>query len=865
MEDIECRLYSQVYHSNVENEETNVSSQPTITSYVINKIHNNRYFSKRHISGQSVFIPLEQESTTISNKTYPSVCNSISFNPNSTAIATEENIGNQIQNNITVNQYTLPLIINPDLNEVLNPRYSAGKLFVPWSNKNKKLLDKRNRKQQRRLENRRQKNKEKRNQNPVSNSCVELNGNIQRKQANHIVFISDESDNECIIINEMSKKTLKSNKKPEVYNTQDGVRSESDDDIIYIPPPPVEVINVDVDVEEEATGNIHKVSDNTVSTISEKVLTSAELVISSNKSNNHPSDTNELSNTLECCTSNDFLDNSNIENNTSKFNFSLHGSDFNSTGDFLRPANPVDYCETESSCSTNDFNRENSSVKTVVFNEVDFPREDIFSDKNLEGFSSYITPKRDMSKTTKVPSKAPKSAISTVNKISNENETSLSSSESEYESFNILNRSNKVGDMEFNKKLPTLSPMHGEKIVSSTKKVTEKKPVKSSSNKVQTTHNTRNHSSKRKSNAVDSTESDSDIDEEQLKIKTRKLTKKKKKASNKKKNPSEELDKNISADLQNQNTEVNKDCNDGSNTDGGENISTVVCETRVKKKVKNSLEKVLDNERHLKQTDNDIYNHVKDINTEDSVQIINEDVESNTNLMNMSRKKKKKNSSNCRKSEEDSTSFSGSDRTAIEKVKKKKKKSSSENFGNSDLNQTESEIIDINSANTENQSSNNRDHSTLNDNKRSISSLEAFELQNEKINLCAKQAENKCDSDKNREDSTQNINNTKNVFAENESDEEIIIVDEVVFHESDANTEDHIVVSSDSEYDFRQLEDVGQNLELANCVANGAVNKIGTDDSENNFYAVNKNLCEDYSKFDVEQIQNTQSGKYHLK
>lgn len=860
MEDIECRLYSQVYHSSVENEETNASSESTVTSYAAAKIHNNRYFSKGHISGHSVYIPLEQKNSN-SNKTCSSVHNNISFNGDSTAITTEGNFGSPIQNNITVNQYTVPLIINSDLSEVLNPRFSSGgKLLVPLSVKNKRILDRKLRRQQKRLENRRRK-KEKANQNSISSTYVEISGNDQRNKVNHVVFISDESDSECVILHEMSKKSLKCKEGPEVLNIQNNEETVSDDDIIYIPPPPVEIINVDVDVEE----NIHKISDN-ISTVAENTSTSADQ-ISSNKSNCH---SNELSNTIEC-TSNDFLDNSNIENSTSKFNFSLHGSDFNNSGDFLRPANPMDYCETESSCSTNDFNRENSSVKTIVFNEVDFPREDIFSDKNLEGFGSYITPKRNSLKSSKIPSKAPKPSTRLSNMISNESETSLSSSESDYDSMDILTKGIQVGDIETGKKLPTLSPMHGERIVVPKTKLKKKKSIKSCGNKVQEALGTKNHSDKRKSNTLDSTESDSNVDEEELKLMTRKSTKKKKKGSSKKNCPSEDLD-NISTDLQNQNAEINKDVRDGGNPDDGENIVATVPETYVKKKVKTSLEKIIVNEGRLKDTDGEICNHAKD--TEDSLKLINESVENDTDHTIVSRKKKKKNSSNCKRSEENRTSFSDLDRTTLEKVKRKKKKNvSSENSGISDLNRSQAEVLDISSANIENRNLKDKDQSTLNDNKNSSDPLEEVcdEPQNEKY-FHTKQNKNKCDYDKAlsknenvKKNSAHNIDLGNDVLEGIKSDEEIIVVDEVVSHESDTNAQDHIeIVSSDSEYDFKQLDDVGQDLELANCLVNQATTESGIHNTENNltsFYAINKNLCEDYSKFDVEQIQSTQSGK----
>lgn len=85
--------------------------------------------------------------------------------------------------------------------------------------------------------------------------------------------------------------------------------------------------------------------------------------------------------------SNDFLDNSNVDN--PEFNFSLHGSEFQNA-EFLKP-NPVDdtRSETASSCSISD----TSFVKATVFNEVDFPKgEDLFAEGTMDRFHNYITP-----------------------------------------------------------------------------------------------------------------------------------------------------------------------------------------------------------------------------------------------------------------------------------------------------------------------------------------------------------------------------------------------------------------------------------------------------------------------------------------
>ncbi|KAH1003893.1 hypothetical protein HUJ04_003734 [Dendroctonus ponderosae] len=144
---------------------------------------------------------------------------------------------------------------------------------------------------------------------------------------------------------------------PEHYDND-----EDDDDIVYIEPPPVPFINLEDDDDDDDDDEEEK----------------------------QPEDVppNKLSQEFEDC-SNDFL----VPTTSSeKFNFSLHGSDFQDV-EFARPAQPTDVYETESSTSTSEMPKDfNNSVKTIVFNEIDFPREDLFEEDNLDKFRELIGP-----------------------------------------------------------------------------------------------------------------------------------------------------------------------------------------------------------------------------------------------------------------------------------------------------------------------------------------------------------------------------------------------------------------------------------------------------------------------------------------
>ncbi|CAG9855850.1 unnamed protein product [Phyllotreta striolata] len=204
------------------------------------------------------------------------------------------------------------------------------------------------------------------------------------------------------VINEVSKRLQLNSKQtarvpPETEVTH--TRFDVDEEVIFVPPPPVEVINLEDSFEK-------------------------------NQLDSPTKDSPHIENP-DATLSNDFLDNSNIETNSTNFNFSLHGSEFrDGQSDVVPMQKSTEYCETESSCSTNEHHSKNFSntVKTIVFDEVEFPKEDIFSGKNLESFSSFITPKRkcSMSKESEQPSS------STNDKVDFDYSSDSSSSESDY-------------------------------------------------------------------------------------------------------------------------------------------------------------------------------------------------------------------------------------------------------------------------------------------------------------------------------------------------------------------------------------------------------------------------------------------------
>lgn len=135
----------------------------------------------------------------------------------------------------------------------------------------------------------------------------------------------------------------------------------------------------------------------------------------------------EIVGTPESTMSNDFLENADLSQ--AKFDFELHGADFNAKDlTKLQSKQSTEKCETESSASD-----VSTPMKTVVFNEVPFENatKNIFSENsNLENFADFIVPKRANSSSTSL-SLGDKLASSHNERA--KSSSSESSSESDYE------------------------------------------------------------------------------------------------------------------------------------------------------------------------------------------------------------------------------------------------------------------------------------------------------------------------------------------------------------------------------------------------------------------------------------------------
>lgn len=142
----------------------------------------------------------------------------------------------------------------------------------------------------------------------------------------------------------------------------------------------------------------------------------------------------EILGTPESTMSNDFLDGT-PELSQNKFNFGLHGVDFN-TKELNKPLSKpaIEKSETESSASDT-----SSLIKTAVFNEVPFesPTKNIFNENNLQTFADFIVPKRTQAAST------PKSKVDHSENLYSKTQTTVSSdssSESDYEETNMTRK-----------------------------------------------------------------------------------------------------------------------------------------------------------------------------------------------------------------------------------------------------------------------------------------------------------------------------------------------------------------------------------------------------------------------------------------
>ncbi|CAH1179042.1 unnamed protein product [Phaedon cochleariae] len=439
-EELESRLYSQIYHAAPEEDDDPVFLKTiNMNTETMGNKKKYRYFEQAKAVPTRSHFPLPSYLSLENTTQKPDNYSISTIQKHVSAAQTESRSTSSIapthvHNNITVNQYSIPPLI------IQSEAVSTEPLsfFAPWHanalkviEKNKILDKKRKRKDKllRRIDRRK--------------NNLRL-ANFKTTQNSVTIFVdSDISDDECIVVEDESAKkpdTKICTGFPKKYDENNGgEKPEDDDEIIYIPPPPVEVINVDLEETEKVAseGDIDKLDDS--SAIPQKDIVEELLIDRETQIPTGEEPKGFLGSPIS--TSNDFLD-----------NISLHGSDCNKR-DFVKPPNPIEYCETESSCSTNEQSRDfSNTVKTIVFDEVDFPREDIFSDNNLEDFGSFITPKRTTRNSKGSPSKETKET----EPHSEKNFTSSddSSSESDYEE--TTNVSMRRGT---NKNLPNLSLM----------------------------------------------------------------------------------------------------------------------------------------------------------------------------------------------------------------------------------------------------------------------------------------------------------------------------------------------------------------------------------------------------------------------
>lgn len=207
----------------------------------------------------------------------------------------------------------------------------------------------------------------------------------------------------------------------------------TDNDVIFVPNKEIVTITIDDDTE-------------TVSTLQQL--------------ENIPAHQPEVLGTPESTMSNDFLlDGGASDHQQNKFNFGLHGVDFNTKELNKQPCKPaIEKSETESSASDI-----STPIKTAVFNEVPFesPAKNIFHENNLKTFADFIVPIRSQNATTS--KNDVNQSESVCRKISAES-SSDSSSESDYEQTSGMKRKSR---------LPSLSLFEDEKLDDSTVKQCE--------------------------------------------------------------------------------------------------------------------------------------------------------------------------------------------------------------------------------------------------------------------------------------------------------------------------------------------------------------------------------------------------------
>ena len=222
-----------------------------------------------------------------------------------------------------------------------------------------------------------------------------------------------------------------------------------DDDVIFIEPPPREVIEIDESVidtlSERSSPMSSPISKNLATESSELVQNSLECL---KESIDNSKDANTL-NATESLQSNDFLDSSAIENQH-KFNFALHGKDFQLNVPAKNPH--YEACGSESSCSTSDVSAP-MSVSAFAGSEFHTTNKNLFSDNDLEVFRNYLTKKSDSVPIQSILTLDPKESSTGQRQISRNASENYSSSESEFDGPSTA----QVPKVK--RALPNLSPM----------------------------------------------------------------------------------------------------------------------------------------------------------------------------------------------------------------------------------------------------------------------------------------------------------------------------------------------------------------------------------------------------------------------
>ncbi|XP_044268883.1 uncharacterized protein LOC123014074 [Tribolium madens] len=440
LEDIESRLYSQVYHS-VDSESDLVLPSAPVEPFTSENMKNQgRYFGR--------WTPGTKFQKNMHPKQNPRASSFSDCDQSHPGFYSKSFKRRHRPDNISINQLV-----------VLSPQ-SPIVCVTPKKNRNKARW-KNYRKKQRKLEKLANSQSEAIKQTPDV-----VPPNKEPSKCEKVITLSDsesEEDN-CVIIPDNWPvlsvcDSDDDNKKDDDHdntsnNTENNeLNRSSNEDVIFVEPveKPVEVINLD-DESQTPEKKLQQKSNETAS------VASSDSNVSESPTKKAHRERKELLSTPDSA-SNDFVNSYGIELNQKNFNFSLHGSDFKS-GDFVKPANRNETCETESSSSTTDLNSVNL-MKTVVFNEIEFPKDDIFSESNLESFGNFITP-------TKRGTNIPLAQSSSTPKVDDQSKRTINSSDSSSESDFEASRIKKIKKV---KNLPELSPMQTKK---KHKKITSK-------------------------------------------------------------------------------------------------------------------------------------------------------------------------------------------------------------------------------------------------------------------------------------------------------------------------------------------------------------------------------------------------------